>query len=67
MIKMETLRSLRLIAKPRDHWVSFDLKDGVYSLSIDPKDRKAFTVNLDGQLLQFCAMPMGWSLSPYMF
>ena len=27
-MKMETLRHLRLIAKPGDHWVSFDLKDG---------------------------------------
>ena len=66
-MRMETLRSLRLIAKPGDHWVSFDLKDGFYSLAIDPKDREAFTVNLDGQLLQFCALPMGWSLSPYVF
>jgi hypothetical protein len=66
-MKMETLRSLRLIAKPGDHWVSFDLKDGFYSLAIDPKDREAFTVNLDGQLLQFCALPMGWSLSPFVF
>ncbi len=56
---METMRSLRLIAKPGDHWVSFDLKDGFYSLAIDPKDREAFTVNLDGQLLQFCGLPMG--------
>ncbi len=58
-MKMETLRSLRLIAKPGDHCVSFDLKDGFYSLAIDPKDIEAFTVNLDGQLLQFCALPMG--------
>jgi hypothetical protein len=66
-MKMETLRSLRLIAKPGDHRVSFDLKDGFYSLAIDPKDGEAFTVNLDGQLLQLCALPMGWSLSPYVF
>jgi hypothetical protein len=50
-MKMETLRSLRLISKPGDHWVSFDLKDGFYSMAIDPKDREAFTVNLDGELL----------------
>ena len=64
---METLRSFRLIAKLGDHSVSFDLKDGFYSLAIDPKYREAFTVNLDGQLLQFCALPMGWSLSPFVF
>jgi hypothetical protein len=27
-IKMETLRRLRYIAKPNDHFVSFDMKDG---------------------------------------
>jgi len=64
---METLWSLRLIAKSGGHKVSFDLKDGVYSMAIDPKDREAFTVNLDGHLLQFCALPMGLSLSPYVF
>ncbi len=50
-MKMETLRSLRLIAKPGNHWVSFDLKDGFYSLAIDPKNIEAFAVNMDGQLL----------------
>jgi hypothetical protein len=66
-MKMETLRSLRLIAKPGDHWVSFDLKDGFYSLAIAPEDREAFIVNLYGKLLQLCALPMGWSLSPFVF
>ncbi len=64
---METLRPLRLTAKPGNHWVSFDLKDGFYSLAIAPKVREAFTVNLDGQLLQFCALPMVRSLSPFIF
>ena len=66
-MKMETLRSLRIITRPNDHWISFDLKDGFYSLAIAPQDREAFTVNLDGQLLQLCALPMGWSLSPFVF
>jgi hypothetical protein len=51
-MKMETLRHLRFIAKPGDHWVSFDLKYGFYALAIHPKDMEAFTVNLDGKLLQ---------------
>jgi hypothetical protein len=66
-MKMETLRRLRLIAKPNDYWVSFDLKDGFYALAIAPQDREAFTINIDGQLLQLCALPIGWSLSPYTF
>ena len=66
-MKMETLRRLRYITKPNDHFISFDLQDGFYALSIHPKNREAFTVNLDGHLLQLCAWPMGWSLSPYTF
>ncbi len=64
---METLRHLRFIARTGDHWVSFDLKDGLYTLVVHPKDREAFCVNLNGQLLHICALPMGWSLSPYVF
>ena len=41
------------------------MKDGFYPLAIDPEDKEAFTLNLDGQLLQFFALPMGWSLHPY--
>ncbi len=47
-MKMETLRHLRLIAKPEDQWVSFDLKDGFIALAIHPKDREIFTVTLNG-------------------
>ena len=66
-MKMTPLRSLRYIAKPNDHFVSFDMKDGFYALSIYPKDCEAFIINLDGHLLQLCALLMGWSLSPYTF
>ncbi len=66
-MKMEILWSLRLIAKPGDHWVSFDLKDGFNPLAIVPQVREAFVVNLDGKVLQFCALSMGWSLSPFVF
>jgi hypothetical protein len=60
---MKTMRPLRLIAKPGDHWVSFDWKDGFYSQAIASKDREASIVDLDGKLLQFCALPMGWCLN----
>ncbi len=66
-MKMETQGRLRYIAKPNDPFVSFDTKDEFCALSIHPKDREAFTVNLHGHLLHFCALPMGWSLSPYTF
>ena len=66
-MKVKTLRSLRLITKPGDHWVSFDLKDGFYSLAIAPQDKEAFTINMDGKMLQFFSLPIGRSLSPFVF
>ena len=66
-MKMEMKRRLRYIAKPNGHFVSFDLKNGFYALSIHPKDREKFKENLDGKLLQQRALPMRWSLSPYRF
>ena len=50
-MKMETLRYLRLIAKPKDHGVSFNLKDNFYALAIHHDDKDEFTINLNGQLL----------------
>ena len=64
---METLRRLRYIAKSNDHFVSFDLRDGFYSLSIHPKDREAVIVNLDGHSLWLCDLPIRWSMCPYTF
>jgi hypothetical protein len=66
-MKMETLRSLNLITRPGDHWVSFDLKDGFYSLAIVPQDREAFTVNLEGQLLQMYALSWAGASAPTFF
>jgi hypothetical protein len=66
-MKIETLRHLCLIAKPGGYCVCFDLKDGFYALAIHPKDREAFIVNLNGQLLQLYALPIEWSLSPCVF
>ncbi len=48
-MKMDKLGRLRLVAKPDHNWVSFDLKDGFYDLSIaPPQNSDAFTVNVDG-------------------
>ena len=43
------------------------LHDGFYALSIHPKDREAYTINLDGKLVQLCALSTGWSLPPFTF
>jgi len=56
-MKMEKLRSIRLIAKPGDHSVSFDLKDRFYSLAIDPQDKKNVHCRLRRQAVAiFCVV-----------
>ncbi len=66
-MRMETLRQMRYIEKLGNHWVSFDLKDGFYALAIHPKDIEALSVNINVNLLQLCALPMGRSLSQFVF
>lgn len=66
-MRMETLKRLRHIAVKNDWMVTFDLKDGFYALSIAPEDRKFFAVNINGEIFHICALPQGWSLSPYVF
>ena len=66
-MKIKIMRSLRPIAKPCDQRVNFALNDGFYSLTVAPQDRKRFYVNLNGKLLQICALSMGLSLSPLVF
>ena len=64
---METLKRLRLLARRDDWMVSFDLADGFYHVGIHEADRKYFQVAIAGQLYEFAALPMGWSLSPAIF
>ena len=66
-MKMETLKRLRLIAKPNDWMVTFDLCDGFYTVSVAEEDREFLSINLNGQILSFCALPQGYALSPFIF
>lgn len=66
-LKFETLKRLRYLARRGDWFISFDLMDGFYAVGIAPEDRKYFTVNIRGTLYQLAGLPMGWSLSPYVF
>ena len=65
--KFETLKNLRHLAKRGDWMFSFDLEDGYYAVAIHEDDRKYFSVEVDGETFQFVGLPMGWTLSPYIF
>jgi hypothetical protein len=66
-MKFETLKSLRHLSRRNDFMFSFDLQDGYYSLGIAEQDRDYFTVDIQGTLYRFAALPMGWNASPYHF
>jgi hypothetical protein len=65
--RFETLKTLNRLAKKGDYMFSFDLQDGYHAIGIAPEDRKYFTFNLNGRLLQASALPFGWNASPYVF
>ena len=65
--QFETLKKLRRLAKKNDYLFSFDLQDGFYGINIHKDYQKFFTILVDGEYIQFTALPMGWNWSPYIF
>jgi hypothetical protein len=66
-LKMKTLQGVRHLAQKGDYMFSFDLQDGFHTLGINQADRYYFTVNVRGQLYILAGLPMGWSLSPFIY
>jgi len=68
LCRMETLKKLQHLAQKEDYMFSIDLEDGFYCVPIHKDDRKFLTFNVHGfGLIQFAALPMGLSNSPYVF
>lgn len=66
--RYETLKTLRDLMEPNDWCVSIDVQDGFYAVPVHSDDRKYLTFLVDGVgYLQFAALPMGMSASPYVF
>ena len=66
--RLETLKRLRTLARKDDWMFSIDLQDGFYALGVHPDDRKYLTLDIAGVgMVQFSALPMGLSSSPYAF
>ena len=66
-MRMETLKKLQRVMKGDEWMASFDLKDGFYAIGIAPEHRKYFTFIVNGEPLQYAALPMGWNGSPWVF
>jgi len=66
--RFETLKRLSRLATKEDWMFSLDLEDGFYCVPVHPADRQFLTVHLEGfGLLQFAALPMGLTTSPFAF
>ena len=44
---------------------SIDLKDAFWHVPLHPSVRHFFAFEIDGEVYQACALPMGWTNSPY--
>ncbi|KAK3252220.1 hypothetical protein CYMTET_38463 [Cymbomonas tetramitiformis] len=65
--KMETLKKLRRLAKPKNWCISFDLHDGYHIVGIDPAFHEYMQFDVRGKLFQCGALPFGWNDSPRIF
>ena len=65
--KYETLNDAQFLLQRQDWMISADLKDGYYHLGIHKDHQQYLTTMLDGELVQFTALPFGLSTAPRVF
>lgn len=65
--KQEKIGNLEYLACPGDEMISWDMLDGFYMVGIHPDHRKYFQFELNGEIYQYTALPMGWTWSPYIY
>ena len=65
--RMETNSSIRESIRQNDWGASIDLTDAYFHIPIHPRDRKWLRFVWEGQVFQFCALPFGLSLAPWIF
>ena len=65
--RYEDIGTVLDIIKPHDQFITADLQNGFYHLSIRPTDQKYFGFCWCGKYYVFCALPFGWKGSPYYF
>lgn len=63
----EDIRDAVSIVKPNDHFVTTDIQDGFFHLSIATEFRDYFGFQFQNVFYRWKVLPFGWSLSPYYF
>ena len=65
--KMLTTRQILALIRPRDWFISLDLKDAYFQIQIIPRHRPFLRFAFDGQVYQYTVLPFGLSLAPRTF
>ena len=63
--KIEDIRHVTEILKPKDILTSVDLKESFYHFKIKPTLRKYLSFKFENNYYSFCVLPFGFCLSPY--
>ncbi|XDV31009.1 hypothetical protein PO909_033786 [Leuciscus waleckii] len=65
--KMLTTTQILAQIRPRDWFISLDLKDAYFQIQIIPRHRPFLRFAFDGQVYQYTVLPFGLSLAPRTF
>ena len=65
--RMLTSRQLDLFIKPRDWFVTIDLRDAYFHIPIYPRHQRFLRFAFRGKAYQFCALLFGLGLAPRVF
>ena len=65
--KMDGVQDVINLMKPGMYMVSIDFTSSFYSINVDPQYRRYLKVICLGQIMEFQALPMGYSRSPLIF
>lgn len=63
--KIEDIRNVEKIIKPKDYFTSIDLKDSFYQFPVHKDFQHFLSFTFEGQSYSYCVLPFGFSLSPY--
>lgn len=66
-LKMLTLKQIVTQIRSEDWFVTIDLKDAYFHVSILPKHRKFLRFAFGGKVYQYRVLPFGLPLSPHTF
>ena len=65
--KMEDIRTMKDIIRPRDYMAKLDLKDAYFSVPVAADDRKYLRFEWAGRVYEYTCLPFGLTSAPWIF